>query len=195
MTQRYTHESRAWAQRILGALLPEGVTANVTLLREGWGIDVTICGKSACRSYEFAPGLTEYHLIQTANQWKTGDMVLPATAEPRAADSIGLFVDTVEDLQAWVRTARRGQRVVYFTGNLAQFRSDASKEVVTLQARGDEKASGNGITAAERLRLTTLQVRLAMLAAVSTLQNAGMIDLTQLRMSDGTGFTYYAVKR
>ena len=34
-----------------------------------------------------------------------------------------------------------------------------------------------------------MQVRLAMLAAVSTLQNAGMIDLTQLRMSDGAGFT------
>lgn len=195
MTQRYTHETRAWASRILAALLPEGVTANVTLLREGWGMNITICGKSACHTYEFAPGISEYHLIRVADQWKTGDMVLSLDQEPRAPDAIGLFVDTVEHLQAWVRTAKRGQRVVYFTGNLAQFRSDASKEVVTLQARGDEKPSGNGITAAERVRMTTMQVRLAMLAAVSTLQNAGMIDLTQLRMSDGAGFTYYAVKR
>lgn len=194
MTQRYTHDSRAWAQRILGALLPEGVTANIILLRDGWGMNITVCGKSDCRPYEFGPGLTEYHLIRLADLWKTGDYVAPP--EPATTpDALGHFVDTADDLRAWVRPAKRGQRVVYFTGNLAQFRADASKQVVALQAKGDEKISGFGNSAAERVTLTNLQARLALLAAVNTLMEASMIELTQLRMSDGTGFTYYAVKR
>lgn len=195
MSQRYTHENRAWVKRTLSALLPEGVTADVSLLRDGWQMQVTVCGPKSCHPYEFAPGLTELHLIRLAEQWKTGDRVPPPHDDKATPEALGSMVDTADELRAWARSSKKGQRVIYFTGNLAQFRADTAKAVVTLQAKGDEKISGNGLSAAERVKLTSMQGKLSLLEAVNTLQVASMIELTQARLTDGQGFIYYAVKR
>ena len=196
MTTRYTHETRAWAQKTLGALLPDGVEADIALLRDGFQMIVTLCGAKGCERYEFPPGLTEYHLFRLAEQWKTGEPVVPLSGADRTLEKLGHFVDTPDEMRAWVRSAKRGQRVVYFTGNLAEFRDDAPKQIVKLQAKGDEKISGNGLSAAERVKLTGLQNRLRLLTDINTMQLAGLIDLTQAHIgAEFGGFTYYAVKR
>lgn len=195
MTTRFTHQTRGWAKQILAALLPSTVTSDIALYRDGWEMKITICGTKSCHTYEFVPDLSEFQLIKLADQWKTGERVAPIITEATASQPLGNFVDTADELRAWVRTAKKGQRVIYFMGNLAQFRTDTSKKVVELQARGDSKASGNGLSAAERVQLTSMQGRLTLLESINTLQVANMIELTQARMSDGQGFTYYAVKR
>lgn len=195
MTTRFTHETRQWAKQILAALLPSTASVDIALYRDGWQMKITICGKNECHLYELTPPLTEFQLVSIANQWKTGERVAPPLSENTAGNRLGSIVETADDLKTWVRSARKGQRVIYFLGNLAQFRVDASKEVVALQAKGDSTASGNGLSAAERVLLTKLQTTTALLVDINTLQLAGMIEVTQARMADGEGFVYYATKR
>jgi hypothetical protein len=193
MTRRYTFDDLGETKRKLAALLPQGVTATATLMRDGWAMQVTVCGRDTCRPYDFGPGLTDLSLFRVADQWKTGEWVKPL------ADSFvavtGQFVDSRNELMVWFNSAKRGERIVYFTGRLAEFRAEAPKQIVSLQALADQSRTGKPLGTADRVKLMDLQAKMDLLEAVQHLNSASLLDLTQMRMTDGVGFTYYAVKR
>lgn len=199
MSRRYTHEDTAEIKRKLTALLPASVTCMATLTRDGWGLTLSVCGPQQCHAYEFGPGLNDIQILRVSEQWKGGTyappMPAPGSSTITEAQSLAHFVDNRNELMQWVREGKRGSRVVYFRGNLAQFRADAPKDVVRLQSKNDQKVKPDNLEAGERVSLTRIQNTLDMLEAINTLQVAGLIDVAQQRMADNTGFVYYAAKR
>ncbi len=194
MTRRYTHDDSQEVRRKTQALLPEGVTCTTTLMRDGWQLNIVVCGAKTCHTYEFGPGITDLHMLKVSAQWKNGDReVSLVTSDDIKAT--GHYVDNKGELTHWARTSRPGERVVYFRGNLAQYRADAGPRMVALQTLADASRTGKPLPPHERVELMDLQNRQELLEAVQHLSMAAVISLVQERMSDGQGFTYYAVKR
>jgi hypothetical protein len=158
---------------------------------------ITVCGRSQCLPYEFGPGLDNRHLLQIADQWKTGERVVQSasTFDPMLEVAQVRFIEDADSLTAWVRTARKGNRVIYFRGEIAQFRYEAPRRLARLLAKADELPAGKSLETHERIDVATIQRQLALLEAVNHLHMANMIEMVQLRMTDGTGTVYYAAKR
>lgn len=199
MSRRYSFEDISTTERKLAALLPASVTCRATLQKDGWGLALSVCGEQQCHTYEFGPGLNDIQILRVSDQWKDGiyapPVLAPGSSTITEAQSLAHFVDNRNELMQWVREGKRGSRVVYFRGNLAQFRADAPKDVVRLQSKNDQKVKPDNLEAGERVQLNRIQGTLDMLEAIGTLQVAGLIDVAQQRMADNTGFVYYAAKR
>lgn len=197
MTRRYVFADISRATRVLGALVPDGVSVNSSIIRDGFGVSISVCGLAGCYSYEFGPGVTDTHLLKISEQWETGSRV-ESTYEPfdpTLAVAQVRFIETKDAITAWMREAKKGSRVVYFKGELAQYRADAPRRLVRLQAKADNLPAGETLDTHERIELAKIQRLLELLEAVQHLHQANMIEMVQLRMTDGTGTVYYAAKR
>ena len=64
MSRRYTHEDTAETKRKLTALLPASVTCMATLIRDGWGLALSVCGEQQCHTYDFGPGLNDIQILR-----------------------------------------------------------------------------------------------------------------------------------
>ena len=195
MTRRYTHDDSQEVRRKTQALMPEGVECTATLLRDGWQLNLVVCGRTSCHTYEFGPGITDLHMVKVAGQWKSGDRDVSHIPAADDVKTTGQFADNRDEMTYWARTARVGDRVVYFRGNLAQFRAEAGPRIVALQAQADASRTGKPLPPQEHVTLMDLQAKQDLLEAVQHLSRANVVSLVQERLADGTGFTYYAVKR
>lgn len=193
MNRLYGFDDTQRTNRILRALLPEGVTATATVANKGWELTVIVCGRTECKTYHFNTGLEDKHLLRLADWWKTGAEVvndMPAIAAKTAPS-----VTTADGLANWHRMAKKGEKAVYFRGQLAQFRFDASKRIVALMAEIDGENSEYQSKATERAELQAKQDTVELLHAIEAMQQHGAVELIQERLSDGTGATYFAIKR
>jgi hypothetical protein len=196
MSRRYEFSDVQRVNRTLDALVPEGVKVVTTLVEDGYGLVVTVCGAKTCANYSFGPGATEHNLLKVAEQWKTGEQApLSPSFDPQMANGTTRFINTKEELIAWVRTAKKGERVIYFHGELAQARYDMPRQRVAIMARSDALPPGKTLEPFERVRLQKISETLEMLEAIGQLQSSNLIEPVQLRMTDGTGYTYYAARK
>jgi hypothetical protein len=186
-------------QRIMQALLPEGVVVNTSAIRDGWELSVVICGKKSCHTYEFQRSLTDKHLLFVAETWATGEHIQPISGQDvsdlNRKALASKHIGNRNDFATWCRESRRGAKVSYFIGELSRFRFDAPRRIVKLQALNDKAKKVQPRPTSEQVELAALQETLDLLDAVNKLHAAAAIEMVQHRAPDGTGATYYAVKR
>ena len=190
---RYTAKDSARAIRVLSALLPEPVKATATVAADGWQFQITICGVETCKTYDFQAGLEDRHLLQLSEWWQSGREI--ASEIPSITTHTARTLITADEAAAWVRQAHKGDRAVYFRGELAQFRYSAPKRVVELQPRIDGARNEYQRKPAEIAELRNLEERLALIRAMDAMHVAGLVEYLQDRMQDGGGAVYYAVRR
>lgn len=199
MTRKYVYQDAARAAGILKALLPTGLDCSVSLVRDGWEARVTVCGQTGCETFDFNLGLTDHHLVDLADCWKTGSYVRPAGQQSTALNAMrSLSVETPEQMIAWARSARKGEKVIYFRGELAQFRFDAPRKIrdkSDLLDRIKSKNKKDADVARLRTEVRQLEDQNQLLVAVERLREASVIVLMQLRLTDGSGCVYFAVKK
>lgn len=199
MSRRYEYQDAARAAVVLKAMLPEGIAVTATLTRDGWEMSIAVCGSSECKSFEFGPGITDHHLVTLAESWATGDYVAPAEPATHGLSALqSQSVETAEQLISWARNAKHGARAIYFRGELAQFRYDGPRQLREKSAMLEKinvKNKKDPDVARLRVQVNQLQTTLELLVAVERLREASVIVLMQLRLTDGSGCVYFAVKR
>jgi hypothetical protein len=199
VSRRFEVSDISRTQRIMQALLPEGVSVNTSAVRDGWELAVVVCGKHSCETYNFTRSLADKHLLFVAATWATGEFVRPVDAD--AAQEINRkalaskVVGNRNELATWCREAPRRDKVSYFSGVLSQFRFDAPRRLVKLQGLADKAKASRPRPQMELVEAAQLRETLDLLELVTKLHDAGRIELVQHRLADGSGATYYAVKR
>lgn len=198
MMRPYDFKDVGRVTRILQALLPETVKVLAQATRGGWIMSITLCGKASCETYEIKPNMNDRELLSLSLVWATGEFVAPPKGEDKsvvAAIAADRHITSRNDFISWSRESKHASKIVYFHGNLAQFRFDAPRRVVQLQALSDKSRPSKPRPVDERIELSALQERLSLLEAINNIQRANVIDVFQVKSPDGSGATYYAVKR
>jgi hypothetical protein len=198
MTRRYEHKDAVHASTVLRSLLPDGVTCTATLAQEGWEMLVSVCGPEECRTHRMTVGLRTVDILTLAARWATGRYIEPASSVSPLPEVTA--IESENDLREWARSARPGQRVVYFRGELSVFRFETPRRIIDLEALMDatslrRKNKETKETAGQRAELRRLRTTTEILAAVDSLHRLGRIEMVQTRLSDGQGSIYLAVKR
>lgn len=198
MSRRYQHADVARTQRVMQALLPVGVRVATSSISDGWELSIVVCGATACEPYVFAPGVTDKQLLVIADQWSTGSLVRPIGQDKSEVLRRVLRSEMItnrNDFATWCRESKRQTKVAYFRGVLSQFRFDAPRRLVQLQGLADEAKPSRPRPQSEAVEAAKLRETLDLLELVTLLHDAKSIELVQHRLADGTGATYYAVKR
>lgn len=197
MKTRFSPDDVSRTSRIMRALLPTGFDVICQSVSDGWEMSVSICGPEGCNESRFTRSMTDRHLLILAECWKTGHPVRSGDefyALERQA-MVAQSVTLANDLMGWLRTAPKGDKVQYFRGNLAQFRFDAPRRIVQLQSLADRATKKHPRPTSEADELTRLQEQQDLIAKVQHLADANLVMVVQNRIPDGSGATYYAIKR
>jgi hypothetical protein len=185
----YSDAAVSQASRKLNAILADGVTAWVRTSggRDRLAISVTnSAGMTWLYEFTTEPALSDAAIVDIANEWRTGTLAdLPSL--PAMRDK-GAFLD-------WARSAKPGQTVVYFTGELAQFRATAPQRILQLQRLADQARPAAPRPPGEAIELARLQDAIELIQAATTLQQSETVALTQRRSADGKGWMYCATRR
>lgn len=196
---RFTPDEVSRTSRIMRALLPETCHVICQAVSDGWEMSVSICGTEGCNVVRFTRSMTDRHLLILAERWKTGRLDPDRTSdEPYSLERQAMVAQSVtlaNDLMGWLRTAPKGDKVQYFRGNLAQFRFDAPRRIVQLQSLADRATKKHPRPTSEADELTRLQEQQDLIAKVQHLADANLVMVVQNRIPDGSGATYYAIKR
>lgn len=196
MITAFTHADVSRISRILAALLPDGVTAVVTIKGAGYEAAVTICAKADCREFVIRrAAMTDMKLVELAEAWRTGTYVSQPTTETMKRAAETRTIETASDFTAWVRGAKRGDTVKYFQGHIARFRHEAPREILRLQDLSDKATRKKPRPSHEAIDMERMQTQLDLLNAVMTVQQAQLVELVQAKLSEPEGAIYYAVKR
>lgn len=92
-------------------------------------------------------------------------------------------VSTVDEFQAWIRSELHIPEIIYFTGDMAQFRKTAGRQIKAL-------AKIRRPTAAEAYRLDAIRGQLDLCDEARWHARHGNVHLTQKR--GGSGWVYFA---
>lgn len=103
------------------------------------------------------------------------------------------FTDKGEFL-AWVRLARKGDKAVYFIGELAAFRQSAAARIVELERLCDAARPSQPRPPGEAMEIDMLRSRMDLASSVSGLASTGLLHVTQKRNAEGGGWHYIATR-
>lgn len=214
MVKTYSHaESQLVLRKVEGLLRPShpAIGIHVGITNAGHTLALVLADRfsGTSRLYEFgwagrdgtsegrtAPHVSNAALLAICDEWETGQAVpSPQTEALTAAGPLALEVTTRDGFLNWLRRAKPGDQCLYFRGELAQFRKDATARILELQIRADSARPSRARPAAESVELESLMQRLDLIAAVFKTRDAGLIAPTQRRAIEGDGMIYYAAKR
>ena len=180
-------------RRIVEAIVPHQCSVHTASINQGWKVSLTICGTQSCHSYNIEPPLNREAIVRLAAAWETGNYAFAPLA-PKPADKV-IAARNSGDLVVWARKAQSGQRIVYFEGELAQFRQTANTKLRKLHTESDRRTEKTKRWAKKATIMDRLQDQIDLLGVVERLRQANVIDLVQKRKPDGSGAVYFAVRK
>ena len=125
---------------------------------------------------------------------KASDKYWGKTKFARVEDHLIPHFTEKGEFLAWVRSAKKGDQAVYFSGELAAFRQTAGQRIVELERLADGAKPSSPRPAGEAVEIDTLRSRMDLAASVSGLAGTGLLHLTQKRNDEGGGWFYIATR-
>lgn len=191
----FDHGEVSRTANVMKALLLASCTVSVTVRKGGFELSIVICGGNDCREFEFRRSHSDRELLTLAESWKTGSYQQTANADAMARAASVKHLTEVNEFTTWAKTAKQGERVQYYEGNLAAFRFEAPRRRVKLEDKADKASAKSPMNQTELQELAKIIEVQTLLDAVANLHRVGMIELVQARKNDGTGASYYAVRK
>lgn len=191
-------------------MLPDNCTAFTAVTNFDRTLGVMVANtRGDMRTYEFGwigrnanndgrqgPPFTREALFAIADEWETGIPRVAAyrPSEPREVPAAP-YMRTKDAFTDWVKTAKKGDTAVYFTGSIVHFRDEAPRRMVELQRLADQAPVKKPRPAVERLELARLQATRELLTQVDLFYRKDLITLGQRRDLGGIGTSYLAIRK
>lgn len=195
------------ACRMIGGLVPSGVRVMASVVNAGVTLKVLVQSGIDLATYEFgwtgrsatspgkpAPVFGRAAANIIADEWETGRHLPVANrADNHANHAAPEWVRSRQELTGWlVGSKNNNVAVVYFAGNLADYRAKAHKRLVEIN-RIEDKGSGRmPLRASLRRERAQIERVQELLQTIDKLYKNGTITLSQRRA--GTETHYLATK-